>query len=254
MKCPHCRSDRLRRSRQRSGDGLWRRLVLTPYRCLTCGKRTHHLTPAPVLLAMGVAVLATGLGIASFVNALGSSERRPAALASSSAGMSEAYAQSPGGEGGDTAAAEEGDAQAQLRLGLALLDGQARTRDPAAGVRWIEAAAEQGLAEAQYALGMVYLSGRDALQSFPLALQWFERAARQNHAEAQYSLGTMFRNGQGVPVNRSQAYVWFNLAAAQGHARAANSRDGMISSLTPEQVVAAQRTAQEWRAAAVRTQ
>ena len=93
-------------------------------------------------------------------------------------------------------------------------------------------------------------AGRGALQSFPLALKWFEQAAQQNHAEAQYSLGAMYRNGQGVAVDKSKAYIWFNLAAAQGHERAGEARDNLLPALTPEQVLAAQKAAQEWRPAA----
>jgi hypothetical protein len=85
------------------------------------------------------------------------------------------------------------------------------------------------------------------LQSFPAAFKWFELAAQQNHAEAQYSLGVMYRTGQGVPIDKSKAYVWFNLSAAQGHPRAREARDSLLPALAPEQILAAQRAAQDWR-------
>jgi hypothetical protein len=147
------------------------------------------------------------------------------------------------------AAAESGDPKAQMVLGMAYLKGQGVERDPGIALQWIEKAADQGYADAQYALGAMYLAGRGALQSFPLAFQQFERAAQQNHPEAQYSLGVMYRNGQGVPVDKSKAYVWFNLAAAQGHERARDARDSLLPALTPDQVLAAQRAAREWRPA-----
>jgi len=85
-----------------------------------------------------------------------------------------------------------------------------------------------------------------------VAFRWFELAAQQNHAEAQFSLGVMYRSGQGVPVDKSKAYTWFNLASAQGHERAREARDSLLSALTPEQVLAAQRAAQDWRPAAAK--
>jgi hypothetical protein len=146
------------------------------------------------------------------------------------------------------AAAEDGDPKAQLRLGMAYLNPQGGAEpDPALALKWIQRAADQGYADAQYALGAVHHAGRGALQSFPIAFKWFELAAQQNHADAQHSLGVMYRTGQGVPVDKSKAYIWFNLSAAQGHPRAREARDSLLSSLSPEQVLAAQRAAQEWR-------
>lgn len=143
--------------------------------------------------------------------------------------------------------AEKGDAKAQFRLGLAYLDGQGVDRDAPLAMKWIGKAAEQGYSEAQYKLGAMHHSGRGALQSFPLAFKWFEQAAQQNHADAQYSLGVMYRNGQGVEMDKSNAYVWFNLAASQGHERAREARDNLLPALSPEQVLEAQRLAQEWQ-------
>jgi hypothetical protein len=57
----------------------------------------------------------------------------------------------------------------------------------------------------------------------------------------------MYRNGQSVAVDKARAYLWFNLAAAQGHEQARDARDSLLPALTPEQVLAAQRAAQEWR-------
>jgi hypothetical protein len=145
------------------------------------------------------------------------------------------------------ASAQSGDPEAQYQLGVLYLKGSGVERNPALAYQWIGKAAEQGYAEAQYALGAMHHAGRDALQSFPLAFKWFERAAQQNHAESQYSLGIMYRAGQGVPVDKPQAYVWFNLAAAQGHERARGARDNLLPGLTPEQVLSAQRAAQDWR-------
>jgi hypothetical protein len=233
MQCPFCNSDRLRLSRRRPEDGAWRSLVCTAYRCRQCGRRSLHRSGGLLigLTAMSTLVVTFALGFA--VGAL----------------------QGPGNadEGlRDTdqlllTAANGGDTKAQLRLGLAYLNGDGAPRDSVTGIKWTRRAAEQGHAEAQYVLGTLYQSGRGTLQSFPQAFQWYERAALQNHVRAQYQLGLMYRSGLGVPVDKGMAYTMLNLAAAQGHEQATSVRDELLASLTREQVHAAQRAALEWQ-------
>ena len=255
VQCPSCQSDHLRRSRHRPEDGLWRSLFYTAYRCRDCGRRFQRLTSG---LLLGVTVTALACAIFGAGFALGGlngiTPPQTVTFTSSAPTMPESADDDGGGTtmpaSGDlalAAAAEEGDAKSQLRLGVAYLKGQGVEADSTLAVKWIQRAAEQGYADAQYALGAMYNAGRGALQSFPLAVKWFEKAAQQNHAEAQYSLGMMYRSGQGVPVDKSKAYIWFNLSAAQGHERAREARDNILPALTPDQVLAAQKAAQEWR-------
>jgi hypothetical protein len=254
-KCPSCRSTNLRRSRHRPEDGVWRSLFYTAYRCRDCGRRFQQLTSGLLLGAaiasLGALTFGAGFVLGGFGN-LAPPRAEPAAGAPSAITLKDGEADgTPAPVTIDlalAAAAEDGDPKAQLRLGMAYLNPQGGAEpDPALALKWIQRAADQGYADAQYALGAVHHAGRGALQSFPVAVKWFELAAQQNHADAQYSLGVMYRTGQGVPVDKSKAYIWFNLSAAQGHPRAREARDSLLTSLSPEQVLAAQRTAQEWR-------
>jgi len=255
FKCVHCGSSRLRRSRYQPGDGLWRSIFYTAFRCRDCGQRSQHLTSGLLFSVTSAAALAlafsAGYAFSEIIDDDGG-RGAPAAIGSAASPAADDTAPSgasaaPTADLALAAAAEEGDPKAQLRLGRTLLSGYGAERNAAAGLDWIERAADQGYAEAQYVLGTLHLSGRNALQSFPLAFAWFERAAQQNHAEAQYSLGMMYRNGQAVAVDKSKAYLWFNLAAAQGHEQARDARDSLLLALTPEQVLAAQRAAAQWR-------
>lgn len=255
-KCPSCQSDDLRRSRHRPEDGLWRSIFYTAYRCRECGRRFQKLTHGPLLgMAVAAAVSLTfGAGY-MFANLGGIAPPQAESAVSNPAQPDvggDVADHAPAPVGGDLALAgmaEGGDPRAQLQLGVAYLKGQGVERDPAIALKWIERAAEQQYAEAQYTLGAMHHAGRGALQSFPIAFKWFEQAAQQNHAEAQYSLGIMYRNGQGVAVDKSKAYIWFNLASAQGHERARDARNSLLPALTPDQVLAAQRAAQDWRPA-----
>ena len=254
MKCPACQSERLRRSRHRPADGLWHSLFYTAYRCRDCGQRFQKLTSGLLLGFASTVVLALIFGIGVMVGSLLNSATPQAEPAPSSTPTPQIVERElqvapaePAGEISLAATAEGGDAKAQFSLGMAYLNGQGVERDLATARKWIERSAEQGYAHAQYTLGGLHHGGRGVLQSFPLAFQWLERAAQQNHAEAQYSLGLMYRSGQGIAVDKSKAYIWFNLAAAKGHERAREARDNLLPALTAEQVLAAQRAAQEWR-------
>jgi len=254
-KCPSCQSGNLRRSRHRPDDGVWRSLFYTAFRCRDCGQRFQLLTSGVLLGIVVVGALAATFGAGFAAGSLGGFQPpRVEPVVSSSAA---AYVQDSEVDGTSppvtidlalAAAAEDGDPKAQLRLGMAYLKPHGGGEpEPALALKWIQRAADRGYADAQYALGAMHHAGHGALQSFPAAFKWFELAAQQNHAEAQYSLGVMHRTGQGVPVDKSKAYIWFNLSAAQGHTRAREARDNLLSALTPEQVLAAQNAAQQWR-------
>lgn len=260
MKCPACQSSDVRASRYRPEDGLWRSIFYSAYRCRDCGRRFEQLTRAPLFGTVVVLSLTLTFSLGFLVGgALNGAPPRNEVAAPASLPPREILERHPDDSPVPSspdltlvASAEQGDPRAQLRLGMAYLKGDGVERNPATAIKWIERAAAQGYAEAQYALGAMHHSGRGALQSFPVAFRWFELAAQQNHADAQFSLGLMYRSGQGVPVDKAKAYTWFNLAAAQGHERAREARDSLLPALTPEQVLAAQRAAQDWRPAAAK--
>ena len=142
-------------------------------------------------------------------------------------------------------AVAQGDADAQWQLGDAYHYGRDVPQDDAEAVRWYRAAAEQGNAEGQWRLGNAYYFGRGVAQDHAEAARWYRAAAEQGNAESQWRLGTLYANGRGVPLDFVAAYAWLNLAAAQGHEEGADSRDGLVESMTAEQVAEAQRMARE---------
>ena len=54
-------------------------------------------------------------------------------------------------------------------------------------------AAEQGDVDAQNKLGVMYYRGEGVPQDYSHAVSWFRKAAEQGHAVAQYNVGLMFR-------------------------------------------------------------
>lgn len=125
-------------------------------------------------------------------------------------------------------AARDGDARAQLRMGLRC------DRDSlfAEAAKWYELAARQGLAEAQNNLGVMLKDGQGVERDEAKAAEWFRRAAQQGNVLAESNLGWMFHGGRGVEQNYDSAHYWYRKAALQGHASAQNNlgllyRDGL---------------------------
>jgi uncharacterized protein len=52
----------------------------------------------------------------------------------------------------------------------------------------ITKAANQGDAEAQYRLGLRYFNGKGVRRNYTKAAVWFRKAAKQGHIHAQYQL------------------------------------------------------------------
>ena len=120
-------------------------------------------------------------------------------------------------------AAEHGLAEAQLALADCLYDGIGTETNHATAVEWFRKAAEQGSVRAQYNLGGCYYSGRGVEQNYAKAVEWCRKAAEQGYARAQYNLGGCYYSGRGVEQNYAKAVEWYRKAAEQGDADAQNS-------------------------------
>jgi TPR repeat protein len=71
--------------------------------------------------------------------------------------------------------------------------------------------AEQGDVDAQFRLGLMYDLGRDYVE----AARLWRLAAAQGYASAQYNLGFMYDHGLGVAQDNVEAARWYRLAAKQ---------------------------------------
>jgi TPR repeat protein len=73
--------------------------------------------------------------------------------------------------------AEQGNAVAQLKLGIIFSRGKVNSPDHVAALRWFTKAAENGQVEAQFELGRIYRDGLGTRVDGKLAAYWLERAA-----------------------------------------------------------------------------
>ncbi len=101
----------------------------------------------------------------------------------------------------------------QLQAGLEAY----KSRDYTQALRLLKPLAEQGEALAQINLGLLYANGRGVARNDGEAVKWFRKSAEQGEAIAQNNLAIMYESGRGVPRDYNEAVKWYRKAAAQGH-------------------------------------
>jgi TPR repeat protein len=110
-------------------------------------------------------------------------------------------------------AAEKGDAAAQGRLGFLYRVGAGVPRDLKLAKKWYGLAAEQGNPLAQVGLGYMLLDGSGEKPDVVAAAAWFTKAAEHGDALAMLALGTLYELGQGVTRDWVQAHKWYALGS-----------------------------------------
>ena len=70
--------------------------------------------------------------------------------------------------------AEQGDAEAQLNLGIRCANGEGVSEDDVEAVKWYRLAAKQGLARGQSYLGIIYGNGDGVPENYAEAVKWFD--------------------------------------------------------------------------------
>lgn len=89
-------------------------------------------------------------------------------------------------------------------------------KDYSEAAKWYRKAAEQGNAEAQYRLGYMYHLCYGFATDYSEAMKWYRKAAEQGYVRAQCNLGLMYHNGNGVAKDLNEAKRWYQKAADQG--------------------------------------
>jgi localization factor PodJL len=140
-------------------------------------------------------------------------------------------------------AAQRGEPMAQYWAGYIYQHGIGVSADPDAALRWYEAAADQGNTKAMYNLGVGYAQGWNGAKDAPEASRWFARAARLGFVDAQFNLAVLYERGLGVPPNMSDAYKWYAVAAHSGDAESKKRMNAIASQMDADDLAAAQRSA-----------
>jgi len=127
-------------------------------------------------------------------------------------------------------AADQGDANAQLKLGKLYETGSPPTIpvNHTLALDSYRRAAVQSRTEAQCRLGTMLILGMGGSQDLRGGLQWLRCAAENKSVEAQYQLGLCFLHGTGVRLDSFAAVHWLSLAADKGHHLEAQALLGTI--------------------------
>ena len=141
--------------------------------------------------------------------------------------------------------AEQGDKDAQLKLGVMYAEGEIVSKDIVEAVKWFRKAAEQGDADAQFNLGLSYDTGDGAPKDSVEAVRWYRKAAEQGKADAQFNLGQAYYYGNGVPKDLVQAHMWFNLSGAKGTEEAKHNLEIVEKQMSAEQKAEAMKLARD---------
>ncbi len=121
--------------------------------------------------------------------------------------------------------------------------GLAQTPAQAERVRAVLIKAEQGDADAQLRMGNTYFFGIFVQINGAEAAKWYQRAANQGQVIAQGMLGQLYQYDK----NWVEAYMWFDLSAKQGNADSAKSRDDVKARMSLTQLSEAQLLSKNWK-------
>eukprot|EP00929_Paragymnodinium_shiwhaense_P107327 TRINITY_DN73420_c0_g1_i1.p1 TRINITY_DN73420_c0_g1~~TRINITY_DN73420_c0_g1_i1.p1 ORF type:complete len:946 (-),score=231.31 TRINITY_DN73420_c0_g1_i1:58-2895(-) len=114
-------------------------------------------------------------------------------------------------------AAEVGDVEAQMQLGVAYMTANGVRRDSQAALRWLRKAAESEFPPAQNCIGSLLSEGADGVaEDKEEAFKWFQRAAANGDVEGQYNLASSYWDAAGVERNVVEAVKWLERASEQG--------------------------------------
>lgn len=117
-------------------------------------------------------------------------------------------------------AADEGDVNAMLQLGLMCEFGRGVPADYTETRNWFEKAANLGDSRAQYLLGHMHEYGEGMPVDMGTAFSWYHKAAKKGEADAQFSVGRFYLNGILSAPDLFKAEKWLKRAADQCHEQA----------------------------------
>lgn len=112
--------------------------------------------------------------------------------------------------------AEEGNAEAQAKLGKCYLEGDSVELSYPAAVEWLTKAANQGNTDAQVDLAKCYLGGWGVEKSNDRGVELIKKSVDQGNASALCLLGDCYYGGKILEQSYEKAFELYKSAADQG--------------------------------------
>lgn len=114
-----------------------------------------------------------------------------------------------------TKKANQGNATAQLILGIYYSDGIGVDKNEQKALQWLGKAAQQNLSTAQYILGLFYETGKGIEKNEKKCLEWITKASEQELLGAMEYLANLYIKGEKVDKDYSKALSLYLNAAKQ---------------------------------------
>jgi TPR repeat protein len=113
--------------------------------------------------------------------------------------------------------ANGGDADSQYQMSQWHFNGKNKfvEIDSAKGREWLRKAAENGNAQAQYRMGLDSTCTSEQYYCAK-AFEWYQKAAEQGHSFACYKIGKYYATGNVVEQDLDKAAEWYKKAADKG--------------------------------------
>lgn len=150
--------------------------------------------------------------------------------------------------------AEQGQLEAQNRLGLIYFKGLGVDKDEKEAAKYLIMAADQDLASAQYMVGNMYFNGIGVDQDLKVGASYIRLSAEQNHTDAQLLLASVYQHGFGIKKSNIEAYKWLDIAARLGSSKAYQEQMKLARVLKAEEIDWAEKKASKWLASMNRRQ
>jgi len=154
-------------------------------------------------------------------------------------------------------AALHGHAGGQNNLGAMYASGSGVKQDDTEALHWYRSSADQGHPPAIANLGQYYEEGWGVERDYGKAIELYFKASVAGYPLTYKHLGALYEKGHGVSQDVVQAYAWYSLATEQtelleeqepGSVQAVRGRLAALEiKLTPAQIAAARRRAEEWK-------
>ena len=113
--------------------------------------------------------------------------------------------------------AEEGDANAQYKLGKDIFYGIQSEQDTEEGLEYLISSAEQGNNYAQYLIAKELLSGEHIEQDIDRTIKMLEELSDRGFTIADYRLGKLYYDGEYVPKDLLSARRYLSTASDDGN-------------------------------------
>jgi outer membrane biosynthesis protein TonB len=130
-------------------------------------------------------------------------------------------------------AADQGDAEAEYRIGFMYNTNTGIQGDKAQAFSWYRRAADQGNANGEFETANCYEHGIGTDQDYSQAMFWYQKAAAHGDDYALTCVGRIYEKGEGVDIDTAKAVEWYRKAAAKNESNAITALKRLGYSVTP---------------------